>query len=123
MMVRLFSILIFLFGGITLPAHGGSHDFKGVSGKSLVLRPLGQPSVVAMSQRSLPDPVESGKTRLQVAPDAAMQASTCIVFLAGLAVVGLAHLQQPDAFPPTRRQQQHVLFQVLFRQIISPNAP
>ena len=67
---------------------------------------------------------DSGRTYFKAAPAAAMHGSIAPVCAAFLNIIAILHLESPEAFPPTvNRSGQQVLFRVLFRVIISPNAP
>jgi hypothetical protein len=67
---------------------------------------------------------DPGKTYLKIAPDAAMHGSIAPACDAVLSLIAIIHLDSSEAFPPTiDRPGQQVLFRVLFRVIISPNAP
>jgi len=129
MKLRLVYILLVLLLGITaLPGNAGLRGHVNVPGRFLDQRESTASFAAATlrpgARGSLPPQHNSDNTCLQVAPDAVMHGSICVADDAFLIAIGVAHDHSSDAGSPANsRRGQNALFRILFRQIISPNAP
>ena len=133
MRIRLIHLGVLLFGlMLTLPGAGEAGINKS-RGKHYSL-PSGIPSnqvdgftsISAVADHSgFPISDHRNDKQFKIGPDvAAMHGSVTAAFDAYLSLIGIIHLHESEAFPPTvNRPTQQVLFRILFRQIISPNAP
>jgi len=133
-MMKLKLAYIFLFllaAGSAYSSVDASKTVAKIAGKKYIARASDvvcgvKPTDELQAASAAPDSKDqsTGKRYIKIAPEAAIHASIAPACNAFLNLIAIIHLDSLESFPPTiDRPGQQVLFRVLFRVIISPNAP